>query len=56
MSYYNQQPAQVQGFQYPQNNYYPQNSYGYSVPNQSFTNIIKKHKCEFCNYRSDRKS
>ena len=54
MSYYH--PEQVQTFQYPQNNYYPQNvGHGYNTPNQMYTRPNKKHQCNFCVYASDRK-
>ena len=54
MSYHH--PEQVQTFQYPQNNYYPQNvGHGYNTPNQMYTRPNKKHQCNFCVYASDRK-
>ena len=54
MSYHH--PEQVQTFQYPQNNYYPQNvGHGYNSPNQMYTRPNKKHQCNFCAYASDRK-
>ena len=46
MSYYHQP---VQSFQHPQYNY------GYSAPNQTLARLVKKHECDFCPYRSDRK-
>ena len=34
--------------------YYPQYNHGLAIPNRGFKTSVKKHTCNFCDYRSDR--